>query len=66
MDKMNKMIVLTLVSGMMSLSPMILGAAGMQKTMDCSMMVPEMQQFAAQLTPANKMMFCGKISIKKL
>jgi len=29
---------------------------------DCSHMVPEMQQFATQLTPENQMMFCGKMT----
>lgn len=30
--------------------------------MDCSTMSMEMQQFASQLNPSNKMMFCGKFN----
>ena len=37
-------------------------AAPMQKAMDCSTMAPEMQQFASQLTPANKTIFCGQFT----
>ena len=59
---MTKMIVLALASCVMGVSPLVLGAAGMQKTMDCSMMSPDMQEFAAQLTQDNKALFCGKFT----
>lgn len=39
-----------------------LEAAPVQKTMDCSMMSPEVQQFASQMTPENKTMFCGQFT----
>ena len=59
---MNKTVMLVLAFCAISAAPMVLEAAKMQKSMDCSTMAPEMQQFASQLTPDNKAMFCGKFT----
>ena len=46
--------------------PGALAAAGTQNAVqqmnDCSTMSMDMQQFAQQLTPANKAMFCGQFT----
>lgn len=59
---MDKMIVLAFVSCVMGVSPTVLGAAEMQKKMDCSTMSTDIQQFASQMTAANKAIFCGKFT----
>jgi hypothetical protein len=60
MDIMVKKILLVLAVCAMGVSPVILQAA--KKSMDCSTMSDDVQQFADQLTTENKRMFCGKFT----
>ena len=59
---MSKIVALVLAFCVVGISSAAMEAAPMQKVMDCSTMSPEMQQFASQMTSANKAVFCGQFT----
>ncbi len=57
-----KMMMIAIAGCALGFAPLALQAEQMQQMMDCSTMSQEMQQFASQLSPMNKALFCGKFT----
>lgn len=55
-------LIVVLLTGILGVGSFVLHAEDKMKPKDCSSMSQEVQQFAGQLTPLNRAMFCGQFT----